>query len=271
MLSQSLWSFFLVLLLIGCATEQESSVVEVSHPPVSQAVVDSIRNATIQDIVDSIVATLPAESEPLEDLYERACEGVYLIYVIKEDGELSQGTCFLIASSGLMITNYHVVVDGIYTVVIDRYGREFAIDTFLTYSEENDFAVFQLAQPFQGGTVLSIAKELPRIGEASFAIGNPLGLTQTLSTGIISGFRDNSNIIQTTAEFTFGSSGGPLFNRRGEVIGITTAINGDANLNFAMNIRLVPLSDLIGMQEEPLDAGGGTTPGRTRVKAALEN
>ena len=66
---------------------------------------------------------------------------------------------------------------------------------------------------------LPIASSLPRIGEKCFAIGNPMGLNQTLSTGDISGYRydenRNRNLIQTDAPFTHGSSGGALFNSRG--------------------------------------------------------
>lgn len=86
--------------------------------------------------------------------------------------------------------------------------------------------------------------ETPNIGEESFTVGNPQGLTQTLSKGIISGFRENRKYIQTTTEITYGSSGAPLFNRNGEVIGITTGGFGEANLNYAINIKEVPLSNL---------------------------
>jgi len=67
-------------------------------------------------------------------------------------------------------------------------------------------------------------------------------LSQTLSTGIISGFREDGNLIQTTAEITYGSSGGALFNKRGEVIGMTTSGFGNASLNFAINIKNVDYS-----------------------------
>lgn len=75
-----------------------------------------------------------------------------------------------------------------------------------------------------------------------FAIGNPKGLESTLSTGIVSSIRSSDHLIQTTAEITHGSSGGPLFNMKGEVIGITSAGLGEANLNFAVDIRSLNLS-----------------------------
>ncbi|MBT7040932.1 MAG: trypsin-like serine protease, partial [Bacteroidetes bacterium] len=82
------------------------------------------------------------------------------------------------------------------------------------------------------------------IGENVFAIGNPLGLEKTLSKGIISGYRgDDNELIQTDTDVTHGSSGGPLFNMRGEVLGITSMVlkSGGANLNFAISIELLDL------------------------------
>lgn len=88
---------------------------------------------------------------------------------------------------------------------------------------------------------------MTNVGEDVFAIGNPKGLEHTLSKGIVSSYRENNTMIQTTTEITHGSSGGPLFNMQGEVIGITTSGVGEANLNFAMNIQIL---DLIEFTQE---------------------
>ena len=88
-----------------------------------------------------------------------------------------------------------------------------------------------------------------KIGDEVFTIGNPKGLTQTLSTGIVSSYRDGNNFIQTTAEITHGSSGAPLFNKYGEVIGITTSGIGEANLNFALNINSIGLENSLNFTE----------------------
>jgi serine protease Do len=78
------------------------------------------------------------------------------------------------------------------------------------------------------------------IGENIFAIGSPKGLTNSLTKGTISGFRDNHRI-QIDATIDHGSSGGPLFNERGEVIGITTSgLGTGSELNFAVNIQALP-------------------------------
>jgi serine protease Do len=92
---------------------------------------------------------------------------------------------------------------------------------------------------------LNTASDLPTIGEDVFAIGNPKGLEQTLSKGIVSGYREANKYIQTTAEITNGSSGGPLFNMAGEVVGITTSGVGEANLNFAIKIQNLRLHNYL--------------------------
>ncbi|WP_394333129.1 trypsin-like peptidase domain-containing protein [Salegentibacter flavus] len=84
-----------------------------------------------------------------------------------------------------------------------------------------------------------MASKRPRIGEDIFAIGSPKGLSNSLTKGTISGFRENDRI-QIDAVIDHGSSGGPLFNIKGEVIGITTSGMGTGSeLNFAINIQVL--------------------------------
>ncbi|MGM0409085.1 MAG: S1C family serine protease, partial [Bacteroidota bacterium] len=113
----------------------------------------------------------------------------------------------------------------------------------LAQNSEEDYIIFKVETSNNiNFTPIPISRSNPEIGEDVFAIGNPRGLEHTLSRGIISGYRDNKNLIQTTTEITHGSSGGPLLNMRGEVVGITTAGVGEANLNFAINIKVLKLS-----------------------------
>ena len=98
-----------------------------------------------------------------------------------------------------------------------------------------DIGSFVIEHPFK------ISKVVPEIGEDVFSIGNPRGLESTLSKGIVSAIRANNSLIQMTTEITHGSSGGPLLNMKGEVVGITSAGLGEANLNFAVNINALQL------------------------------
>jgi len=182
---------------------------------------------------------------PLNVLYEKYKSSVFMIYT--SDGvEGYQGTGFFISSSGIAVSNYHVfkgTSKGL-EVIETSDGSKMNIDEVLRKSDDNDYIIFKVR--LSGHNIINpipISSQEPQIGEDVFAIGNPRGLESTLSKGIISGFRDNRNYIQTTTEITHGSSGGPLLNMRGEVVGITTAGLGEANLNFAVNIKHVPLQN----------------------------
>lgn len=174
----------------------------------------------------------------LSQKFETNKVSVLMIYTA-QDTSVSQGSAFLISSSGLAISNYHVFKNMNEAIAIDHSGSKYGKISIVYADEALDFIVFQIP----GITLppLTIAKGQPSIGEPCFAIGNPLGLDLTLSTGIISGYRENDNYIQTSAEITHGSSGGPLFNAEGEVIGITTAGAGQANLNFAVNLLKIDI------------------------------
>lgn len=181
--------------------------------------------------------------ESLNALYQKHKEAVFLIYT-SDGNEYHQGSGFFISSEGIGVSNYHVF-EGTYKgreVIKLLSGQEFHIEKVLISDKEHDFILFKVdTAGYENFPFLNIAKKSPEIGESVFAIGNPKGLESTLSTGIVSSLRNNAHLIQTTAEITNGSSGGPLFNMEGEVIGITSSGMGEANLNFAIDIRVLNL------------------------------
>jgi|GEM_PF-1896270 len=183
--------------------------------------------------------SIGSEKKSLTSIYNEVKRGVYLIYT-SNNIEVSQGSAFVINSNGLAVSNFHVFENASSAIAINDFGEEFMITEVLEVNEEKDYIIFRLGNqddfPF-----LKIANNLPEVGEDVFAVGNPRGLNQTLSTGIISGFRSNKELLQTTTSITYGSSGGPLFNKQGEVIGVTTSGLDEANLNFAINIHELPL------------------------------
>lgn len=175
-------------------------------------------------------------TKDISALYEQNKDAVFVIYT--SDGTNgAQGSGFFISSRGIAVSNYHVFkgsTRGLETIKTAL--GEYKVESVLASSEDNDYIVFKVASM---GTFpcLKIAGSLPKVGEDAFAIGAPEGLEHTLSKGIVSAYRGTGrSLIQTTTEITHGSSGGPLFNMQGEVIGITTAGLGDANLNFAVSI-----------------------------------
>lgn len=177
----------------------------------------------------------------LSELYDEQRKGVFLVYSTDDGSTGSQGSGFFVSGDGLAVSNEHVFgsYNSHYVKLYD--GTVLSVNTIIKKSKDFDYVVFQVDTEGQEVHSLSLAKSLPNVGEDILAIGNPRGLEQTLSTGIISGYRESNKFIQTTAEITNGSSGGPLFNMSGEVVGITTAGYGEANLNFAINILLVDI------------------------------
>ena len=160
--------------------------------------------------------------------------------------EQGTGSGFIIDAAGLIITNAHVVEGADRVLVTLKDGREFAGEV-LGEDPLTDVAVIRVEASELPVAALGDAEQL-RPGEWAIAIGNPLGLNNTVTAGIISATgRSSSQIrvpdkrvrfIQTDAAINPGNSGGPLLNERGQVIGVNTAIIGGAQgLGFAIPIN----------------------------------
>lgn len=197
---------------------------------------------SIADIVDRAnpsVATI-ALSATVED---------FILGEREIDGNIGSG--FIISPDGYIVTNKHVVSipeeDAVYTVVING-TDEYSIDEIFT-DAQSDLAVIKINATDLPVIALGNSSNL-RLGEDVIAIGTTLGdLSNSVTTGIVSGldrnitagsFEENetlTGLIQTDAAINPGNSGGPLLNEQGEVIGVNTAIVGDAeNIGFAVPV-----------------------------------
>lgn len=163
---------------------------------------------------------------------------------------LSRGSGFFI-SADKIITNNHVIEKSSSVVVHLNNGKRFNVKGVLAIDGEGDLAVLQVDVPQNLAVPLSIEKLVPQEGESIVVIGNPYGLEGSVTNGIVSAVREISGygkIIQITAPISPGSSGSPVVNMRGQVIGIATlqAAEGQS-LNFAVpseRISALKLSDL---------------------------
>jgi hypothetical protein len=169
------------------------------------------------------------------------------------DGELvSTGSGFFVRNDGVIVTNMHVVVDGD-TLEIELADGEVFDDVYvLSGDDKRDLIVLQVSTA--GTPVLQVADDREvRIGDPVYVLGNPLGLRGTFSDGIVSGKRneDGVNYLQVTAPISMGSSGGPVLNSDGDVIGVATAyLEGGQNLNLAIPARHA--MGLLTMANEPV-------------------
>jgi serine protease Do len=155
----------------------------------------------------------------------------------------SLGTGFVVRSEGWIATNLHVVVGGPRVRVTLRDQREFDVVEVLAARPEYDLALVRVEA--RGLRTVPIGdSDAMRPGDPIVAIGNPLGLEDTVSNGLVSARRkvDGFEVLQVSAPIAAGSSGGPLINEHGEVIGIATAIlQGGQNLNFGVPVRYLAL------------------------------
>jgi len=158
----------------------------------------------------------------------------------------AQGSGFIISSDGYILTNNHVV-DGAEKVEVELTdGRTFTAEIKGT-EPESDVAVLQIDANDLPYLELANSDNL-EVGEWVLAIGNPLGLSHTVTAGIVSakgragfGLADLENFIQTDAAINFGNSGGPLINLDGKVVGMNTAIagsTGNIGIGFAIPINM---------------------------------
>jgi S1-C subfamily serine protease len=152
------------------------------------------------------------------------------------------GTGFFVGDHGLLLTNFHVV-EGTTTVGIKLHGTEAAIliTNVRGYDLDNDLAVLQVdgvdAQPVMLGD-----SDKVDAGQPVVVVGNPEGLEQTVSNGLVSAIREfnGRRLFQLSAPISAGSSGSPVFNDHGEVVGVVvSSIEAGQNLNFAVPINYV--------------------------------
>lgn len=153
-------------------------------------------------------------------------------------GKLSRGSGFFVAPDRI-VTNRHVIENANRVEVRLFGGKVYSASGVLAIDGEGDLALLQVDVPEElAAPPLSIEKAVPQEGESIVVIGNPYGLEGSVSNGIVSAVRDIAGygrIIQITAPISPGSSGSPVVNMRGEVIGIATlqAAEGQS-LNFAV-------------------------------------
>jgi tetratricopeptide (TPR) repeat protein len=173
---------------------------------------------------------------------------------------LGQGSGFFVDQEGDVITNSHVLQGASRAVVKTADGEEHAVQRVLAEDKEGDLVRVSVEISKEAVRPLPVSAELPEVGERIIIIGTPLGLDKTVSDGIVSAVRDVpafGKIIQVTAPISPGSSGSPVINMKGEVIGIATFfVVAGQNINFAIpGERIVKLSHGHGITLSERDEG----------------
>jgi S1-C subfamily serine protease len=183
----------------------------------------------------------PKQTRPLSarEIASRAYSSTVVVHANDEDSNLlAEGTGFFITPN-VVATNYHVI-EGAASVEIElitKRNRGHVVN-IIRYDEKSDLALLEVPQ-FAGKPIpLFRGKDL-YVGDEIYVLGNPEGLDATFSKGNISAFREFDTVIhiQITAPISAGSSGGPVINDHGEVIGIAQSqLKRGQNLNFAIAV-----------------------------------
>lgn len=204
-----------------------------------------------------------AESLQKEDFIQRVTKqmaAVGTVYTFGATGEaIGQGSAFVLNADGLAVTNVHVLEGAFRADCRLGDGRLFHVIAVQGFNAARDVATFQLGRRI--GERVELPTDLTSVtlgsslrvtvGDRVATIGSPKGLENTVSDGLVSSIRqeEDRRLIQTTAPISSGSSGAPLFNTKGEVIGLTTLqLREGQNLNFAVPIEKV--ADLLQRRDD---------------------
>jgi hypothetical protein len=201
--------------------------------------------ASTEALPDSRATAAVAHPESLPELVRRVKPSVVSVLTYDaKDEPLISGTGFFVRP-GEVVTNMHVI-KGAHRVEIhtlEGKGRTYPVAGALTVDDEADLALLKVDLPLDRSKPLTMTTSLPDEGEQVFVIGNPLRLEGSVSDGIVSAIRevpDLGRIIQITAPVSHGNSGSPLFNMRGEVIGIVTVkVTNGQNINLALGVARI--------------------------------
>lgn len=197
--------------------------------------------------------------ESLPSLVKRVKPAVVAIATYDANGEAVMTGSGFFLRPGQVVTNLHVVRGAVRAEIktLDGKGKVFPVNGTLAIDEEGDLALLSVDMPLERARTTELASELPDEGEPIFVIGNPLKLEGSVSDGIVSAVREVPNsyrIIQITAPISHGNSGSPVFNLRGQVLGVVTVkVTNGQNINLAIAAarvaelkagKLLPLSDV---------------------------
>lgn len=214
-------------------------------------------------IVLAVILGAASAQESVTEVVQKVKPSV--VTVITYDGagkEEGLGTGFFVDESHV-ITNYHVI-DGVAKAEIKTAdGKTYKVKGIAGSDQVADIARLELSSPVTGAKVLTLAKTLPKEGERIVVVGSPLGLEHTVSDGIVSAIREIPGVgkyIQVTAPISPGSSGSPVVNLKGEVVGVVCSFLAEGqSLNFAVAAEHVLA--LKSMETTALGRGAPQTKG----------
>jgi len=185
--------------------------------------------------------SIAADSPTPESIIADVMPAIVSIRADTPEG-VASGTGFLVDSTGVVVTNLHVIEGATRVAIKLHSGEKHTQIRIASFDQDRDLAILRF--PGFGLPVVSLGNsDSVNVGANVLAIGNPLGLEESATMGIVSSIRTDekgTRVIQTDTAISPGNSGGPLIDKNGDVIGVITfKIRGGENLNFAIPINYV--------------------------------
>lgn len=218
-------------------------------------------------VLPLLLQPAPGSAQAPNEVREASAHVVTLRGYDGDGGLTAQGSGFFFGRPGRIATNFHVIRGAETVRVIDAGGDTLATMTSARAVDERlDLAILPAPEGRAGGLVIETF--IPIIGDRVWTYGSPKGLTGTMSDGIVSAVRERGGrtVLQISAPISAGSSGGPVLNAAGRVIGVTvSSVRGGQNLNFAVPAR--ELARLAARSPEPIEFPIGERPRPERAVA----
>jgi S1-C subfamily serine protease len=221
-----------------------------STPALTQQDVTRSAEAAVKKAADA-AASAPARAALV---YRRILPSIVTIRTTSRNGREVSGTGVVINADGSILTAQHVVAESTEIRVFFADGTK-ANGSVVAAEPANDIAVLKADRP-PGVIVPAVMGGGVGVGDEVVAVGHPLGLTNSLSAGVVAGLRRSvpvdqgrtlDDLIQFDAAVNPGNSGGPLLNRNGQVIGIVTALANPSDQGFFVGIAFaVPIGVAVG-------------------------
>src|ERR1700690_275317 len=250
----------IALLLFGMifyfTTYRSGTFRTVNNPGAKAEVTEAASNESLAPEEQNNISLYQKNVRSVVNVTSRIVTYDFFYGAMPQDG---QGSGFILDSAGHVLTNFHVI-ENARQVEVTLHNRKKYSATVVGTDRSHDLAIIQIKAPDLTPMTLGDSRNL-QVGQKVYAIGNPFGLSGTLTSGIVSSIRsvqepNGVNIdeaIQTDAAINPGNSGGPLLNSHGEVIGINTMIAGNpgvdqsAGIGFAIPINTAKavLNDLL--------------------------
>ena len=269
---------FLVPLIIKYSQKEKTKPNNVTLPH-SSSLAESPGNYRMENVPETklsenpVINVPPREEEKLSisDIVRRNIRSVVVVKTTR-----GMGSGFFINDQGLIVTNKHVLSNADSAQIKTSSGNIYKINRIVAIDDVGDLVIASTETPANEISPVSLTSSIPDIGEKILIIGNPLGLEQTVSDGIVSAVRNSQQAvkyIQISAPISKGNSGGPLLNMHGEVIGVATfQYNQGQNLNFCVAAeRVIALQNGNAMSTNQAESGSLKTPSKQDVYCYVDS